>query len=292
VVNRPLDNAPGIAAPHFGGSGDGFTAAKLENLALDSPVLIIAAYRGGTGDGFASGSLANFPVDNPALFASSYAGGAGDGFSAARLTSFDLSTASFPVVQYLGGAGDGFAALALTNLALDGLPAPTVPYVGGSADGFDSELLANWPMQFRFGSPATFATYQSLVFTPSQIAAGSAAPLADADMDGIPNLLEFALGSDPVGGNASPILSGIAPPELFGAAADGESYLTLDFPFTTNALGVLLSAEFSSTLTPESWSSAGSVLLLSQSGRRVVRDNQPASTVTARFGRVRAELQP
>jgi hypothetical protein len=259
---------------------------------VDNAVVPVVFYLGGAGDGFASGSLANFPVDNPVLIVDSFFGGAEDGFGAARLTSFDLSTASFPVVQYLGGAGDGFAALALTNLALDGLPAPTVPYVGGSADGFDSELLANWPMQFRFGSPATFATYQSLVFTPSQIAAGSAAPLADADMDGIPNLLEFALGSDPVGGNASPILSGIAPPELFGAAADGESYLTLDFPFTTNALGVLLSAEFSSTLTPESWSSAGSVLLLSQSGRRVVRDNQPASTVTARFGRVRAELQP
>jgi hypothetical protein len=86
----------------------------------------------------------------------------------------------------------------------------------------------------------SFLTWQDASFSPAQVAAGEAAPTADADRDGTPNLAEYALGTDPNTFTA-------APAAVFSANA-----LTLTFTRPKGLADVTYSAESSAGLG--SWS--------------------------------------
>ncbi|MDG2122361.1 MAG: CotH kinase family protein [Verrucomicrobiales bacterium] len=75
----------------------------------------------------------------------------------------------------------------------------------------DHSLAASWKDSATTnGSPGTigttsaFSNWQAVYFTPAQLADPAVSgPLADADLDGLSNLVEFYLGSTPVADNAS-----------------------------------------------------------------------------------------
>jgi hypothetical protein len=73
---------------------------------------------------------------------------------------------------------------------------------------------------------------------------GAAANLADSDRDNIPNLIEFALGLNPHQNSA-----GLLPA---GKVIGGEFVLAVIQPSSVN--GIIYGAEWSTNLSPESWS--------------------------------------
>lgn len=291
---------PSPPYPYLAGQsgGDGFGADGRANSGLgaspDYASELMA--KGGSADGFGAALLFNgtfVPPADPLELVLFFSGGGGaDGFDGARLTGFNLSGAAFPLVQYGGGVGDGFASMGLANRLLENAPISTLPSLGGSADGFDARKLSNWPMEYRFGSPATYAIYQAALFTPAQIETGLADPNADADGDGVANLLEFALGTNPLGGYKAPLHAAVASPAEFGGVDDGNYYLTFGFNISPFALGIVIEAEFSDNLEMFSWSSDGSVLLISLPDWVVLRDGVPAGIDSPRFGRLKVRLLP
>jgi hypothetical protein len=299
TVTAPPPVEPYRAGP---GGGDGFAAATLENRLLgpaaDPAWAILATATAAGADGFAAGTLTNHPFGPPALPAESiiaFAGaGGGDGFAASALTLFPLASAAFPMVAYFGGpaGGDGFAGSSLWNRPLGGAALPSVLFAGGPADGFDHRVLTNVELRFQLASPVVWNTFQAAVFPPADVSSGLAAPAADADGDGVPNLLEFALGTDPKApGGSAGINAPLANPADYGWPDPGQRYLTFDIPRSPFALGVALGAEFSSSLTAGTWNPAA-VPLLNQPARLILRDPLPASAQPARFGRVTAALTP
>lgn len=98
------------------------------------------------------------------------------------------------------------------------------------------------------GSPAGYQTWLTTQGFPIRHAA-EAQPLADADGDGIVNLLEYALGRDPwsAADNAATLI------ELVPAAA-GEG--AMKFRFRRAAADVTYRVEWSSTLETNSWQTA------------------------------------
>ncbi len=299
TVTAPPPVEPYRAGP---GGGDGFAAASLANRLLgpaaDPAWAILATATAAGADGFASDTLTNYPFGLLALPAESitaFAGaGGGDGFAASALTLFPLASAAFPMVAYFGGpsGGDGFAGETLWNRPMDNTSIPPTAFFGGPSDGFDHQILTNFAFQFRLAYPVLWNTFQTAHFFPSEVSSGLAAPAADADGDGVPNLLEFALGTDPKAPGGPPgINAPLANPADYGWPDPGHRYLTFDIPRSPFALGVVLGAEFSSALTTGTWNPAA-VPLLNQPARLILRDPQPTSAQPARFGRVTATLTP
>lgn len=85
--------------------------------------------------------------------------------------------------------------------------------------------------------PLTYPLWQASQFSAENITSGTADPLADPDGDGLPNLGEYALGSDPATFTRMP------------AAILTENALVLDFAKPTFPSDVLTTAEASSNLT-------------------------------------------
>ena len=103
----------------------------------------------------------------------------------------------------------------------------------------------------------------------------------DNDGDGLKNLSEYAVGTNPNSGNAVPI---VADKEHIAAA----DYLRMSVVKNPNATELQYIIEATSTLTdPLSWSSAGLVTEVSTATQLVVRDNQPISPGIRRFMRLR-----
>lgn len=101
---------------------------------------------------------------------------------------------------------------------------------------------------------------------------------ADADGDGVVNLLEYAVGTNGVIQNASPQVVTLAP-------VSSEQYLRLSIPKNPAATDVSFIVEASSDL--ENWSSDGLIIETNTSNQLVVRDNIAASSGVQRFMRVR-----
>jgi hypothetical protein len=131
----------------------------------------------------------------------------------------------------------------------------------------------------------TLASWQSQYFTATEIAAGKADPAADADGDGLSNLLEYALGSDPRHATAAPIPS-IVPD------AGGQPRLTLTFTRPRALPGVTLGAEVSGDL--KSWSNVPTLEITSTATADTVtaRDPVPATGAGQRFMRLWAAPAP
>ena len=108
-----------------------------------------------------------------------------------------------------------------------------------------------------------------------------AAATADYDHDGLPNLLEYAMGTSGTVHNASPIVSGVV-------SSGEEQYLSLTLPKNPSATDVTITVEATSNLQdPNSWSSSGLVELQNTSTVLQVRDNVPVSSGVSRFMRAR-----
>lgn len=111
------------------------------------------------------------------------------------------------------------------------------------------------------------------------------ANLANSDPDGdrLSNLLEFALGSDPLAATASPLLYEL---EQLG---DGE-HLRLTLPKNAAATNMTYIVETCDTLND--WSTANTTIELNTATQLIVRDNYTSDTASCRYIRLRVTTTP
>lgn len=99
---------------------------------------------------------------------------------------------------------------------------------------------------------------------------------ADPDRDGWPNLLEYALGMEPLS-------SGGAPLQYSLQTFEGQRYLTLAVTKNPKATDVTFTVEVSGDLTlPNAWSATGTTIEVNNSGLLRVRDNTPVNDASQR----------
>ncbi|MEQ1748466.1 MAG: Calx-beta domain-containing protein [Prosthecobacter sp.] len=104
---------------------------------------------------------------------------------------------------------------------------------------------------------------------------------ADADNDGLANLLEYAIGTNGTISSANPQITTLAP-------VSADTYLRISIPKNLAATDVTFTVEATSDLAnPLSWSSAGLVIEVNNSTTLQVRDNVPAGPGVQRFMRVK-----
>lgn len=145
-------------------------------------------------------------------------------------------------------------------------------------------------------SNENYAAWQTLYFTPAQIAAPSTTgPLADFDADGIGNLFEFALNLDPsfnerVLMEAGTGLRGL--PLVRVENISGSDRVTIEFVRRTGASGsgLTYTPQFSNDM--QTWTSTGTETVTSINPRwdRVkVVDSQTVTASAKRFARLKVE---
>lgn len=109
---------------------------------------------------------------------------------------------------------------------------------------------------------------------------------ADADGDGMLNLLEYAFGTAPKACGSSPVVNELA-------AVSSQQYLRMTIPKNPAATNVTFTVEATSTLAdPLSWSSGNLIIEADTSTQLIVRDHIPVSSGQPRFMRVRVTLPP
>ena len=142
---------------------------------------------------------------------------------------------------------------------------------------FDSIVLAA-----AAGQPG-FASWQQGVFTGAELLNPAiSGPKADADRDGRPNLLEYALGTDPRSADlqALPAVTEV----------DGEWVFTYQRPAQRPDIGILAEA----SLDLVSWNSdeVGHLLVGTDGGTETWQVGYPADDAAGVFLRLRVELEP
>ena len=330
LINRALDGAAALLTAYKGGGGDGYDRDGFENRFVSPEAAVLVIYTGGTsgGDGYDVEGIrhAGFGgVVAPAeIYSSTETGGDGYDREGVQFVSFDGAAAPAGVFTatetggdgydrdgvifvslngatpvdfaYLNTGGDGFSLSGLRHGALS--PAVALPdalYAGDAGDGYDTKSLPF--VQYLGGgeaaSPITFSGWLNSRFSEEEIAAGLGAPAADADFDGLANLLEYSIGSDPRVADASVFgpkfrLSNLSD---FGYPALPDHYLTALVRRNPLALDAVLRVEVSSDLS-SLWSTNETILVDSIPSAFLVRDQFGVKTDPHRNMRLRATLNP
>ncbi|MES2658953.1 MAG: SGNH/GDSL hydrolase family protein [Verrucomicrobiota bacterium] len=113
------------------------------------------------------------------------------------------------------------------------------------------------------------------------LAGAVAAAGADPDHDGLPNLVEYALGS-------APTQASDANHPVVGMSNDGD-FLQLSVPRNSTATGLTLVVEISSDLLQWESGSGNTVVVTDSPNSLVVRDAAPTNSISARFMRLRVQ---
>jgi autotransporter-associated beta strand protein len=113
--------------------------------------------------------------------------------------------------------------------------------------------------------------------------AGSNLPNDDPDHDGLVNLLEYALDTNPVAGNASPLAHQLA------AVGDGH-YLRLTVAKNPAATNVTYTVESGGSF--DDWSDLTTTIESNTATQLIVRDNVRTTNATRRFLRLRVQANP
>lgn len=190
------------------------------------------------------------------------------------LTQFSNLPATFPLIQTSGGITGFSASKFIVNssgftsgggvwnvqLSTDGKTLELV-YSGATHDSNDNGLHDTWEIA-EFGNAA----------------AGANPANGDADRDGFSNLIEYALDTRPTSFSSSPLT-------VDRVTLSGSTYLRMSVPKNPNATQLNYLVEFSSDLSPASWSAAGAVIEENTASLLVVRDG--VSGQPSRFVRLR-----
>ena len=105
----------------------------------------------------------------------------------------------------------------------------------------------------------------------------------DADHDGISNLMEFALNTDPLAQNANPLVHDLEP-------ISGSRHLRLTVPKNPAATNLTYTVETCDSLT--GWSAADTTVETNTANQLIVRDNFSDTTAPRRFIRLRVTVTP
>lgn len=204
-----------------------------------------------------------------------------------------------PFREVVGGPSFMAALYDARGLYLDGQTEPVPDPGGNNPSGFyASRISASLPWITGLApaasslAPENFEAWRVLYFTPAQIAAGDAGPLADPDADGITNLVEFAQNLDPTYSerHVLPASSGIRGLPVVGKeTTGGQEYLTIEFIRRTagSGSGLTCLARFSQDLNVWAAGSPEQVTAINPRWERVkVRDTVPVTLSDRRFARV------
>ena len=330
LLNRQIDGAAAPMASYTGGAGDGYDSSGFENVFVNPDAAVLVIYTGGSsgGDGYdfdgirhsrlggdgaaveiySAGASGGDGYDNHGrsyvrldgivppveLYTASDAGG--DGYDRAGVKFISFSGEAAIEFTYLGNGGDGYSLHGLRHNAINpALAPPAAIFAGDAGDGYDKRAL---PYVQNLGddaaaSPITFSGWLNSRFSEEEIAAGLAAPDADADFDGLGNLLEYAIGGDPRLVDASALgpqfrLSNLSE---FGYPALPDHFLTALVHRNPLVLDAVLSVEVSSDLS-SLWSTNETILVDSAPSAFLVRDQFGVKSDPHRNMRLRATLNP
>lgn len=300
LIDGPLDIN---LAYHFifsGGSGDGYDEKGVVFATLSGTASDPAPYYSSAagGDGYDTLGVLNNRLDGiglpPEVYVSSTAGG--DGYDVKGTSFVNLSGAPAVLVSYLGSSGDGFDEAPLRTVLLDpSLAPPSFVFAGGPGDGYDTKPV---PYVYYFGdggaaAPMTYAIWRNANFTGQEITAGLAADGADADGDGLSNIIEYVTGGDPRIADANVFGPQFRVSDLtdFGRPALPDKHLTAVIHRDPRIFDATLSVEFSSD-TVSLWNSADAVTVNAVSSLVIVRDRLGVQEAPRRLLRLRATIQP
>lgn len=161
----------------------------------------------------------------------------------------------------------------------------------------NATFTANGTYTLRlWASDGIARTFSDLLFTSSPFAdwqrtnftGGSTNPDAalgaDPDKDGIINLIEYGVGTNPNAASSQP-------GELSIVTIDQEQFLRLSIPKNPYATDVAVTVEAASNLPSNGWSSSGLIIEQNSPALLQVRDQIPISTVPGRFLRAKITSQ-
>lgn len=180
-------------------------------------------------------------------------------------------------LKIVPGSGFSYSQTYKIFSGLNAVPTGSFNAVTGVAAGFNVSFSYNAGDYLMSFVPATFATWQQTHFTETEISGGQAGSQMDPDADGIPNLVEYALGLDPKAASTTGL----------PVAAVSGSYLTMTVNKNPNATDVTYSVEVTGNLGANSWSTAGTTVLVNNATTLVVRDNTTVGGANSRFMRLR-----
>ncbi len=132
-----------------------------------------------------------------------------------------------------------------------------------------------------FNNLNPFAQWQGAKF-PGGASHPESGPEDDPDKDGLDNLIEYALGTEPMTSNPSPVIHGRT---IF----EGQTYFTLTVTKNPSATDAVITAVASNGLDSGSWSSNGLIIESNTSTELRVRDSQPMQATSRRFFRVQVQ---
>lgn len=300
LLEFPFDPVLAYEFVFSGGGGDGYDNRGLSLAALNGTVPDPSPYvsSGTGGDGYDLRGLVLRSLDGTApiadLYLSSTAGG--DGYDRAGMIHQSLSGEPQFVATYLGTGGDGFDSAGLRHRVFDPATLPPVAvYEGNQGDGYH---LASAPYIYWLGeegaaAPMNYAIWRALQFTQEEADAGLDADAADLDHDGLANLLEYTLGSDPRTPDSAAYGPQIRVSNLadLGLPALRQHHLIAIVRRDPRIFDATLAIEVSDD--PVSlWDSESLIEVDSLPSIFIVRDPQSIETAPRRMMRLRAALLP
>lgn len=163
-------------------------------------------------------------------------------------------------------------------------------WVGGNFFSYNGS--SSRPVIRLAGGEDPYEVWKNNQFSAAQISAGDAAYDQDPDGDGIVNLAEMAMGTNPNVANSDPVFQTANNGGVTLHTDSGQRYLQLTLDKTALEKGAWFLAQFSSDLN--SWSPASPTpaanstydVIENSATRFIIRDKTPISTTTPRFGRV------
>lgn len=196
-----------------------------------------------------------------------------------RLTSSGAVDSSFD--QGTGPAGSVY------EIAIDGDGAI---WVGGNFYSYNGS--SSRPIVKIAGGISPYDIWVQTRFTSADIVAGNAAADVDPDGDGILNLAEMAMGTNPIVANNDSVFSVSSNDGITLQNSGGQDYLQIKLDKSSLADGAWFMAQFSSDLV--TWSpisptpavNATYEVIENSATSFIVRDKSPISTSSPRFGRI------
>ena len=197
-----------------------------------------------------------------------------------------------------GSLPDGFTLNATTGLLAGTPTAATIASFGIQVTGSDSiSSTANFTLTVSDApsAPSGYSSWAAGQFTTGDVAGGLTGPTADFDGDGLPNLLEYAFGTNPKTADSPGIVADV----VLGK-------MSISFSCDTACTDITYTVQSSSTLAAGSWTDiatstggakavpSGSLSTVSDTGtgRRIVKvtDSTDIPAEGKRFLRVRVTI--